>query len=80
MEARLYPWCSNSRRWLTVLFVLHLPQTCPFRARKDCVDRKCGYYEERPATAHLLRIIEAFEGVGCGVIVPCDSARRREHL
>jgi len=55
--SKLYPFCLNSRRWITVPFFMNLPESCPYREEQDCQDEKCAYFELRKPSRYLLNLI-----------------------
>lgn len=57
---RIYPFCLNSKRWLTVMLSMNLPKSCPNQTEQECEYEKCTYYEEREATPYLLKLMERF--------------------
>lgn len=52
-----YPFCTNSRRWITVPFFMKLPKSCPYREEQDCQDEQCVYFELREPNRYLLYMI-----------------------
>lgn len=66
---RIYPFCLNSKRWITVLFAMSLPQSCPYETEKDCQDDKCAYFEKREGSPYILRKIKIMKLYGMDIIV-----------
>ena len=71
MEAsRLYPFCLNSRRWITTFFFMTLPETCVKKIDHkavDCEMEECCYFEYREMTLHLFgKILVADKVLGRG--------------
>lgn len=56
-----YPFCLNSRRWITIPFFLNLPKSCPYREEQDCQNEQCAYFKLRPATQYLKYIMLIFK-------------------
>lgn len=55
------PFCWNARRWLVHG---HDPRSCPYIGQQGntyCIGAKCGYYEEREPTRHVLRILDLLQ-------------------
>ena len=58
-DKSLFPFCQNSRRWITTLLCLNLPKACVVRVDKqgvDCEYEECAYFKYKKATSHLLRL------------------------
>ena len=69
---KVYPFCLNSKRWITVLFVMNLPKSCPHETEKDCEYDKCAYYERREASPYLLKMRRIMKLYGMDIIIEED--------
>ena len=65
---KLYPFCLNSKQWITVMFSMFLPKSCPNETEQFCEYEKCAYYESREATPYLLRMIKIMKSYGMDII------------
>jgi len=65
---KFYPFCLNSKRWLTVMFFMNLPKSCPNEAEKECEYEKCAYYELKKPTSYLLKMIKIMKLYGMDII------------
>jgi len=59
--SKIYPFCLNSKRWITVFFFTNIPKSCPHEADKECNSDECAYYEKRKATSYLLNKIKVMK-------------------
>jgi len=58
-DKSLFPFCQNSRRWITTLLCLNLPKACVARTDYqgvDCRFEECVYFKYKKATPHLLKL------------------------
>jgi hypothetical protein len=56
------PFCQNSRVWLDFCFY-GAPKSCPYQSGKDCIYERCGYFEEKEASAYYkrkMKILQSF--------------------
>lgn len=72
-----YPWCSNSKHWITVEFNLRLPKTCPNWDEKECEWEKCAYFSWREETSYLKKKRELMKSYGMDII---SSKNYFEHM
>jgi len=68
MKENEYPWCSNSRLWLTVEFELKIPKTCPNVREQFCEWEKCAYFIWREETSYLKKRREIMKSYGMPII------------
>ena len=72
-EMKHYPFCLNSKRWITTFLAMSLPKSCPYETEKDCIEDGCAYFELRQPTKYLLRVIEIFKKLEMDIIAPAEG-------
>lgn len=74
----LYPFCQNSRRWITTLFVLQLPKTCVAVSDYQSVDCKmedCAYFAYKPGTQRVRQFQEIGQSLSPGELNSMISSK-----
>jgi len=86
VSRELYPYCLNSRRWITVFFFMNLPKTCPYREDKSCQDETCAYFQWKEETPYLknMKLIFKVWFEGADIIIPkeqpCKVKEERDEI
>lgn len=67
-----FPWCANSRHWITVFFNLKMPKTCPNVGEQFCEWEDCAYFSWKKSTPFFEKKREIMKRYGMEII----SSRR----
>lgn len=54
----LREFCTNSRRWITLMCWGRPPLSCPYRQENFCHCDNCGYKEDREETPYIKRVMK----------------------
>jgi len=53
-------FCQNSRRWMITMSMSGIPKSCPYEQEQGTHCGRCGYYERKEPTSHLIQKLQYY--------------------